>query len=339
MNINRKKSVIWKVPSEDFEDLIKNSNSIKEVLSHFGFTHYSNFKTIKERALYEGISLEHLYAIGRKKRITVLKDYNKRFIEIPLEKILVKNSTYNSTVSLKNRLLKEGLLEEKCYECGLGSIWNGKPLVLQLDHINGINNDNRIENLRLLCPNCHTQTETYAGKRKEMQYHCIKCYKSITKYSKSGLCKKCSQIARNENPETTCRKIMSHPTKKELEQMLIKEQIPFTTVGEKYDVSDTTIRKWCKKYGLPHTKKLIEEYIKAHYPHYCGICLKEKCEEHPTKEQLYNLFFNQNLTLSEVGKVIDKHPNTIKEYCKKLDLPSSAKEIEEYKNKHILVHS
>ena len=89
---------------------------------------------------------------------------------IPLEQILIKNSTYANTNNLKKRLINAGMLKYHCSICGINE-WQGKELVLQLDHINGIHNDNRLENLRLLCPNCHSQTDTYAGK-------------SATKYTK-----------------------------------------------------------------------------------------------------------------------------------------------------------
>ena len=84
----------------------------------------------------------------------------------PIEEILIKNSTYLSTGHLKERLLNEGLLEYKCSECGINS-WKDKPLSLQIDHKNGDSSDNRLENLCLLCPNCHSQTETYCGKKKK----------------------------------------------------------------------------------------------------------------------------------------------------------------------------
>lgn len=85
---------------------------------------------------------------------------------IPLENILIENSNYLSRSSLKIRLFKEGLLKNQCYECGCQPEWRGEKLALHLDHINGVSNDHRVENLRMLCPNCHSQTSTYSNKKR-----------------------------------------------------------------------------------------------------------------------------------------------------------------------------
>lgn len=80
-----------------------------------------------------------------------------------LENVLIENSTY-ARHHVKRRILQEGLLEYKCFCCGLGPIWCNKPMPLILDHINGINNDNRLTNLRFVCSNCDTQLDTYKSK-------------------------------------------------------------------------------------------------------------------------------------------------------------------------------
>jgi len=85
--------------------------------------------------------------------------------KISMNDILVKDSSY-ARHNLKRRILEEGLIQYKCLYCGLGNEWNNKPIVLQLDHINGVNNDHRLENLRFLCPNCHSQQDTYAAKNR-----------------------------------------------------------------------------------------------------------------------------------------------------------------------------
>lgn len=81
-----------------------------------------------------------------------------------LEEILVQHSDYIDSKYLKVRLVKAGLLKEACTSCGSKPTWLGKLLTLQLDHINGAHTDNRLENLRLLCPNCHSQTSTWGRK-------------------------------------------------------------------------------------------------------------------------------------------------------------------------------
>lgn len=94
-------------------------------------------------------------------KIDLLSDSNTR---LSMSDILTKNSGYSRS-RLKERLIENGLKEYKCECCGLTK-WLDKPISLQLHHINGINNDNRLENLQLLCPNCHSQTENFSTKGK-----------------------------------------------------------------------------------------------------------------------------------------------------------------------------
>jgi hypothetical protein len=83
--------------------------------------------------------------------------------EIPIESLLVANRPQTGRTHLKDRLLKAGLKDSRCERCGI-SEWRGRPLSMQLHHVNGDGLDNRLENLELLCANCHSQTSTYGGR-------------------------------------------------------------------------------------------------------------------------------------------------------------------------------
>lgn len=83
-----------------------------------------------------------------------------------LDKILAGDYPHFQTFKLKNRLLKEGILINKCAVCGISS-WNKKPLNLELDHVDGRRMNHELSNLRLLCPNCHSQTDNYRSKNRK----------------------------------------------------------------------------------------------------------------------------------------------------------------------------
>ena len=106
--------------------------------------------------------------IKRLKLDTSHWDYGRRSKQ-PLQDILVENSKYKNLTSLKRILIKAKLLEYKCYECELSS-WRNRPITLQVHHENGKRTDNRLINIKLLCPNCHSQTKNYAGKNKKIKY-------------------------------------------------------------------------------------------------------------------------------------------------------------------------
>lgn len=150
-------SKIYSISDEAFKDLVAKSNSYSDCLRALGLTTRggSSQDILKERISKLRCSTKHFGNVSIKSP-TALYSINE---------ILVKNSSYTNIASLKKRVLDNKLLEYKCQECGIHT-WKGKPLSLHLDHINGINNDHRLENLRFLCPNCHSQTDTYAGKNK-----------------------------------------------------------------------------------------------------------------------------------------------------------------------------
>ena len=173
------------------------------------------------------------------------------FQKQPLEEILVEDSNYDSS-KLKKRLIEAGLKEERCEICEVGNEWNGKPLTLQIHHINGNHRDNRIDNLQILCPNCHSQTINYKGRKNKQSNYCIDCGKEIA--LKSTRCPKCS--AKQNRIYKVDKEI--RPSKEELFDLI--QTKPFTEIGRMYGVSDNAIRKWCKNMGLPHTKKDLKSY-------------------------------------------------------------------------------
>lgn len=151
----------FKNSDEEFIKIVDTSYSIRESLMKLGLNpNGANYSGFKNRVKSLSINTDHFTGQGHLKGRTHSWGNSR-----PLEEILVRNSDYSSTSGLKRKLLNSNMFEPKCYNCGLTD-WLGNPISLQIDHINGVNNDHRLKNLRLLCPNCHSQTPTYAGKNK-----------------------------------------------------------------------------------------------------------------------------------------------------------------------------
>jgi len=143
----------------DLREAVKTSTSIRQVLQKLNIVPAGgNYETTKRRIVKFGIDIDHFTGQGHLRGKT--HSYNKT----PLTEILVSDKLYSSH-RLKNRLIKEGLKKRKCESCGIME-WNGKPAPIELDHIDGNRYNNTIENLRILCPNCHAQTDTYRGLNK-----------------------------------------------------------------------------------------------------------------------------------------------------------------------------
>lgn len=159
-------SPIWKIPKQELEKIVSQSKSLSKILSYFNLINKGhNYRTLKKRLDEDAISYNHIKLGIHSNKGRFLVTQNK----IPLSEILVEYSSYTNRYRLKIRLFAANLLQNQCYMCGQFPTWNDKPLSLQLDHINGISNDNRLSNLRILCPHCHSQTENFAGKNKHRQ--------------------------------------------------------------------------------------------------------------------------------------------------------------------------
>ncbi len=171
---------------------------------------------------------------------------------MPLDEILVQGSTY-SRRNLKHRLFEENLRERKCELCGQDEIWRGNRMSLILDHINGVPDDNRLENLRLVCPNCAATLETHCGRKNRMPppiRACKKCGRRFTaKYRRHAYCSRECAMSRDRSTElrgrpTPDRRKVARPPYDQLLQQI--EETGYSAVGRKYGVSDNAVRKWVR---------------------------------------------------------------------------------------------
>lgn len=143
-------------------DAVKKSRSVRQVIQTLGLIPAGgNYVQVQSRIVELKLNTKHFLGMGWSKGMPFA-----RKAPIALEKILVKNSSYQS-FKLKKRLFTSGLKFQKCEECGWKKISEDGRIPLELDHINGDRNDNRLENLRVLCPNCHSLKPTHRGRNKK----------------------------------------------------------------------------------------------------------------------------------------------------------------------------
>jgi 5-methylcytosine-specific restriction endonuclease McrA len=144
---------------EELREAVKTSTSIRQVLDKLNIVPAGgNYQTTNRRIQKLDIDISHFSG----------QAWNKGRVigpKRPIEEYLKENSVVQS-FKLKNRLITEGFKQHKCECCGITE-WNGQPAPIELDHINGNHHDNRLENLRILCPNCHAQTDTYRSKNRK----------------------------------------------------------------------------------------------------------------------------------------------------------------------------
>jgi ribosomal protein S27AE len=169
---------------------------------------------------------------------------------IPLSQVLVESSTY-ARGHLKARLFKEGLKTPSCEMCGQGEIWNGRRMAVILDHINGVADDNRIENLRIVCPNCAGTLDTHCGRQNRLQREPRECPtcggEFLPAYAAQNYCSRYCGVRRRGDgrPMPTQRKVERPPYTHLLREI---GALGYAGTGRRYGVSDNAIRKWVRQY-------------------------------------------------------------------------------------------
>jgi Zn finger protein HypA/HybF involved in hydrogenase expression len=157
-------SKINKIPLSDIEKAAKESYSCSEACRKLGLPDRSGTITrLRSHIIKNNIDISHWTGKLWSKGKTSLDD--SRIRSKDAKDIFSENSNA-SPCYVRKLIIKRNLLEYKCQICFMGPFWNNKEIKFQLDHVNGCRTDHRLENLRWLCPNCHSQTETYGGKNK-----------------------------------------------------------------------------------------------------------------------------------------------------------------------------
>lgn len=270
MENNRRKSIIWKLSKEEFENVIKKYTTMADILRHFNLKNEGNRITINKRIIEDNIDTSHFCSSSKEKP---LEDNNELFV--------IQETYKRMNKTLVSTLLKNNIFEYKYKNCGITE-WNNNRLTLELDHINGNNCDNRIENLRFLCPNCHSQTDTWRGRNVKRTFtirqkpKCIDCNKDISRRAKrcvdcnkknkrqnakkvkiineSGKCVDCNKdlLYKYAKRCISCASIFSQMKQRKVErpplEQLLQEidELGYLQTGKKYGVSNTTIRNWVK---------------------------------------------------------------------------------------------
>lgn len=300
---------IWESLSEEqWKEIINNSTSKAEVarkVNRCGGTSFNKRfdKYIKEH----NISIDHF--------TSRCGEHGEKY---QLEDILIENSPV-SRHTLKDYLAKYNVIEYMCANCGNIGEWNGQSLTLQIDHINGINNDNRKENLRWLCPNCHSQTSTYTGKNKTKKEvinftveEAINALHQTSNVNQATKLLGCAQGGANWMRINQIKKenniVQSDDIKKEEKQKLNEAHINMKLIKQVY---------YCKKCGRPLSTKAD----------YCQTCIHEfqrKCKW-PTREELKNMI--RHIPFLQIGIKYNVSDNAIRKWCINYGLPSKKSDI------------
>lgn len=230
-------STIWQ-DEQNLRDIVSKSSSMSEVLSKLKLNINSgNYQTLKKYCLQYNIQVpKYNKSLNTKKAI--------QSKTTPLEELFSNRGIKVQGQVLRKKLVEELGREDVCVECSCPPVWNGKELVLEVDHIDGNIFNNYPDNLQILCPNCHSQTSTFRGRNSNKEiYNYCSCGTKISKKAKN--CRPCS-FKNKEQKTKTCGR---YPEIKELQQEYF-ELKSMEKLGSKYLVSSNSIRKYIKNQGI-----------------------------------------------------------------------------------------
>lgn len=239
----KRTSPVWIIPKEELESVAKNSNSIADILRHYGYgTTGATHQILKKRLIEDNIDIGHIKLgynsnKGRKFNYALSK-------EECLLAIFNDTNIKSSNGPARGYILRYNLIEYKCQKCKNEGVWENERLALHLDHIDGKRSNNKLENLRFLCPNCHSQTDTFGARnhkqKPKIEYKCSNCNKDISQNSKGGRCYSCAQshigiIEQNLNKE-------------QIEKLILEK--PICKIAEQLGCSGSGLRKYCQRHNI-----------------------------------------------------------------------------------------
>jgi hypothetical protein len=235
-----------KYTKEIVENAVKNNKSMASTIRYLGLdVNGGNHRTLTKYISFYKIDISHFtgqgWSIGQTaENSDIIANANKKR-ELKNEDVFVENSCTSDSV-IRRKVKKYNLIKYACFECGNIGVWKDKQLTLHLDHKNGNHTDNRLENLRYLCPNCHQQTETWGNNSSNLvkceNLNKCSCGANISK--KAVNCIKCSNKLKA--------KIIVNISKDDLIRLLSVNNI--SKIAKLYNTSRTTIRKLKIKYNL-----------------------------------------------------------------------------------------
>jgi DNA-directed RNA polymerase subunit N (RpoN/RPB10) len=293
---------------EQFSNLINTSQSRSEVFDKLQMRKSGeSFKILNRRIKKENIDISHFKTGG----------YFSRKSRITNEEIFIKGNR-DITAKVRSRLIRDKIIPYKCKKCNIEDKWLNEPIILELDHIDGNRYNNELNNLRFLCPNCHSQTETFCGKKKKIKpVRVCNCGNIINKHYKKQICSKCNKdIIENSKK----------PTKEQLYVDIYN--LDSNGLKNKYNVRINKIKKWCVEYDIIFPHKNYWRLRRLGKSHDEALNYKKKTRKPLNllkKEQVIqikNLINEGRMSLREIGKqfnrkhqiIIDIRDNKIKRY-------------------------